>query len=56
LLLDQSIIAGIGNVHRAEILDLLAIHPARPASTIARAAVEAMWALSRALLRRGVLE
>jgi formamidopyrimidine-DNA glycosylase len=56
LLLDQSVIAGIGNVYRAEILHLLAIHPTRPASAIDRATVEAMWALSKGLLRRGVLE
>jgi formamidopyrimidine-DNA glycosylase len=56
LLLDQSVIAGVGNVYRAEILHLLAIHPTRPACSLGRETVEAMWALTRGLLRRGVLE
>ena len=30
LLLDQSVIAGIGNVYRAELLYLAGIHPDRP--------------------------
>jgi endonuclease VIII len=56
LLLDQSVIAGIGNVYRAEILYLLGIHPTKSARTIDRDTVEAMWGLSKGLLRRGVLE
>lgn len=56
LLLDQSVIAGIGNVYRAEILFLLGIDPRRAAHTLDRATVEAMWDLTRGLLKRGVLE
>ena len=34
VLLDQTVIAGIGNVYRAELLFLLGIHPLRLASTL----------------------
>jgi DNA-formamidopyrimidine glycosylase len=54
LLLDQSAIAGVGNVYRAEALYVLGIAPHRPASSLTRAEVEALWATLVRMLRAGV--
>ncbi len=54
LLLDQSVIAGIGNVFRAEVLYVLGIHPATPGDQLDRATVEAMWDTLARWLRDGV--
>lgn len=54
VLLDQRIIAGLGNIYRAEILFLCGIHPDRPASKLDDAEFEAIWAESVRLLRIGV--
>ena len=56
VLLDQAVICGVGNVYRAEILHLLAMHPETPASTLSKEQVQAMWQLATGLLRRGVEE
>lgn len=53
VLLDQAVIAGIGNVYRAEVLFLLGIHPDRPARDIDRATFTRMWSLLRRLLADG---
>lgn len=55
-LLDQSVLAGVGNVYRAEVLHLLKIHPATPARDLSRANAKALWKLLVALLKRGVEE
>ena len=52
-LLDQSIIAGIGNVYRAEILFLCGIHPARPSSTLSDDEFDDVWSQTVRLLRIG---
>ncbi|MBM3663063.1 MAG: Fpg/Nei family DNA glycosylase [Actinobacteria bacterium] len=52
-LLDQSIIAGIGNVYRAELLFVCGIHPARPSTTITDTEFEAIWDETVRLLRIG---
>lgn len=52
-LLDQSIIAGIGNVYRAELLFLTGLHPTTPANTVPRDLVGDLWELTRAQLKRG---
>ncbi len=54
LLLDQSIIAGIGNIYRAEILYLLNIHPSRPSNTLKRSEFDELWRTSVRLLEIGV--
>lgn len=54
LLLNQSVIAGIGNVYRAEILFLLDIHPSVPANEIDRNTFDELWALTVELLQIGV--
>jgi endonuclease-8 len=54
VLLDQDVIAGIGNVYRAELLFLRGIHPARAASTLSDVEVEGLWRETVAQLRVGV--
>lgn len=53
-LLDQQVIAGIGNVYRAEVLFLLGIHPLRPSSSLSPEEVDGLWEETRRQLRRGV--
>ena len=52
-LLDQRVIAGIGNAFRAEVLFLTGIHPNRPARDLTAAQVEALWTVLVRLLRTG---
>lgn len=54
LLLNQSVIAGIGNIYRAEILFLCGIHPAAPGNQLDRASFDAMWSTTVELMRIGV--
>ena len=53
-LLDQSVIAGVGNVYRAEFLFLLGIHPERPACDLEAGQIADLWDLSVSQLRQGV--
>lgn len=53
VLMNQNIIAGVGNVYRSEILHLLNIHPERKAKTLARSEFDALWTLTVDLLRIG---
>jgi len=53
-LLDQGIIAGIGNVYRAELLFLCNIHPATESRTLTDLQFEELWARTVELLRVGV--
>ncbi len=54
LLLDQSVIAGIGNVYRAEILHLAGIHPDRPGRSLSEDDVRTLWRLAVEQLRLGL--
>ncbi|GAC1605543.1 MAG: Fpg/Nei family DNA glycosylase [Myxococcales bacterium] len=56
VLLDQRVLAGIGNVYRAELLFLLGLHPETPARDLDRATFQALWEKARALLALGVKE
>lgn len=53
-LLDQSIIAGLGNVYRAEVLFVCGIAPHREARSLAPAQLAALWDAGRAMLREGL--
>ena len=53
-LMDQSVIAGIGNVYRAEILLLLGIDPRRPARELREEEMRAVWDTTKRLLTAGV--
>lgn len=52
-LLDQRVVAGIGNVFRAEGLFLTGIHPDRPANDLTRSEFDALWRDLREQLRAG---
>lgn len=54
VLLDQSVIAGIGNVYRAEILFLCGLGPHRPAGALEAGDLAAVWRTARELLRIGL--
>jgi endonuclease-8 len=54
LLLDQSVIAGVGNVYRAELLFVHGIHPERPGSRCERDELAELWATAARFLRAGV--
>jgi endonuclease-8 len=52
-LLDQSIIAGVGNVYRAEMLFLSGIHPNRPSSEVSTDEALGLWGSAVELLSIG---
>ncbi|MCU0718199.1 MAG: Fpg/Nei family DNA glycosylase [Pirellula sp.] len=54
VLIDQSMVAGVGNIYRAEILFLLHIHPARSAKDLSRVEFDELWSLTQRLLEIGV--
>lgn len=54
LLMDQAVLAGVGNVYRAEVLFRHRIHPLRPGNTLRRGQFRAMWDDLVALMHEGV--
>lgn len=54
VLLDQRVIAGVGNIFRAEALHAVGIDPRRPAFALEREEFERLWATVEGMLRRGV--
>ncbi|MFI6005352.1 Fpg/Nei family DNA glycosylase [Streptomyces sp. NPDC051366] len=54
LLMDQKVIAGVGNVYRAEVLFRHGIDPYRLGKDLARGEWDAMWADLAVLMREGV--
>ena len=54
LLMDQSVLAGVGNVYRAEILYRQRISPFRPGNQLDEAAWTALWADLVVLMKDGV--
>ena len=54
LLMDQSVIAGVGNVYRAEVLYRQRIDPMLPGRSLSRRRWDALWADVRQLMREGV--
>jgi len=55
-LMDQAVLAGVGNVYRAEVLFVHGLHPDVAARDVDRATWDAMWATLVTWLRRGVKE
>lgn len=53
-IMDQSLVAGVGNVFRAEALYAQRIHPLRPARTLDHGEWDALWGTLVTMLRRGV--
>ncbi|MFF9284411.1 Fpg/Nei family DNA glycosylase [Streptomyces griseosporeus] len=54
LLMDQKVVAGVGNVYRAEVLFRHGIDPYRAGKDLTRAEWDAIWADLAALMREGV--
>ncbi|MEM9353394.1 MAG: DNA-formamidopyrimidine glycosylase family protein [Planctomycetota bacterium] len=54
LLLNQSVIAGVGNIYRSEVLFLLGIHPETPGRAISQGLFTQMWEKLEELLAIGV--
>lgn len=54
LLMDQEVLAGVGNVYRAEVLFRHRIHPLRPGKTLRRSQFQGMWDDLVALMAEGV--
>jgi endonuclease-8 len=54
LLMDQKVLAGVGNVYRAEVLFRHRIHPLRPGNTLRVGQWRAMWADLVELMAEGV--
>ncbi len=55
-LLDQRLVAGIGNVYKSEVLFLAGIHPDTPASAVEQSALERVMDLARSLLQANVVD
>jgi endonuclease-8 len=54
LLMDQSVIGGIGNVYRAELLFRARIHPDTPGRNVSADAIKAIWKDTIALMHAGM--
>jgi len=54
LLLNQEVIAGVGNIYRSEVLHLLHLHPERRGRDLARSEFDRLWELLVELMRIGV--
>ncbi|MGA0069538.1 MAG: Fpg/Nei family DNA glycosylase [Miltoncostaeaceae bacterium] len=53
LVMDQSVMAGVGNVYRAEALHVLGIHPSREGRSLNRGEFDALWATVCRMLADG---
>ena len=54
LLLDQSVVAGLGNIYVDEVLFAAGVHPARKATTLSRGEIRAIHAATRDILSRAI--
>src|ERR687894_393189 len=54
LLLDQSVVAGLGNIYVDEVLFAAGVHPTRKANTLSPEEVEAIHAATRDILGRAI--
>jgi formamidopyrimidine-DNA glycosylase len=54
LLLDQSVVAGLGNIYVDEVLFAAGVHPARKASTLSGEEIRKVHAATRDILRRAI--
>lgn len=55
-LLDQRIVAGIGNIYKSEVLFLSGVHPERPSSAVPQHRLEQLLDTARVLLKDNVAE
>ncbi len=56
LLMDQSVIAGIGNIYRAELLYRARLHPFHAGSTVSEERLAGLWRDAEALMRAGMVD
>ena len=54
LLLDQSVVAGLGNIYVDEVLFAAGVHPSRKADTLTSGEIKAIHAATRDILRRAI--
>jgi endonuclease VIII len=54
LLLDQQVLAGVGNVYRAEALFVCGIHPDRPGRELSAEEAESLWTTCAGMLKQGL--
>ena len=54
LLLDQSVVAGLGNIYVDEVLFTAGVHPTRKANTLSREEVRTIYAATRDILGRAI--
>lgn len=54
LLMEQDVVAGIGNVYRSELLNIVGIDPRRPGRAVTRDEFDRLWAETVRQLRLGV--
>ncbi|MCU1496831.1 MAG: nei [Acidimicrobiales bacterium] len=54
LVMEQDVVAGIGNVYRSELLNIVGIDPRRPGRSVTRPEFDALWAETVRQLRLGV--
>jgi endonuclease VIII len=54
LLMDQSVLSGVGNVYRAEVLFRARLHPMTPGTVVKKREWQGMWADLLALMKYGV--
>jgi endonuclease-8 len=55
-LLDQRILAGIGNIYKSEVLFMSGVHPETPSSAVPLATLERMMDVARGVLRDNVVD
>ncbi|QXC62763.1 hypothetical protein KSP35_08245 [Aquihabitans sp. G128] len=54
LVMEQDVVAGIGNVYRSELLNIVGVDPRRPGTAVTREEFDALWAETVRQLRLGV--
>ena len=55
-LLDQRIVAGIGNIYKSEVLFMSGVHPELPSSAVPQPVLDQMMTLARGLLQDNVVD
>jgi endonuclease-8 len=56
VLLDQSVVAGVGNVFRAEALHAVGVHPATPARALERPLLDRLWTVLQRMMAQAVVD
>ncbi len=56
LLMDQSVISGIGNIYRAELLYRAKLHPLTPGASVTTRTLQKLWADAKVLMTAGMVD